>query len=232
MPTFGSTHFIVGFPHDLCKATRTAIGQEVAQQKATKTRSVTSKTVVHNDKIVQAFFSPDDDLQDALIQLIQQESSSIRIAIYTFTDTEIAQALIDAHQRGVNVQIIVDPSQGKDRYSKVSTLQAAGIKVFFYNPDYVADKRSNLMHNKFAIFGNTKKNKVRVWTGSYNFTAAARTRNQENAVLFTDTAVFEDYLKQFCCLKDERCIGCDRAQKHLHLAQTPTRNKRGKYKRG
>ncbi len=210
-PSFGKTHFISGFPHELIfKASDVSAPVRSDDNHHKSKKRNNQKTLIDQTAQVQTFFSPDQDVQHALLELIREEMVSIKMAIYTFTDYEIAQALVDAHKRGVDVQVVIDPSQGKDRYSKIGMLFDVGIPVYFYNPDYIDDKRSNLMHNKFMVFGGNGKKRVRrVWTGSYNFTAAARTRNQENAVLMSGLVdVFNNFVSQFECLKTERSINC------------------------
>lgn len=185
---FGKTHFIAGFPHETAT-------HKTSKNKRGQSTSPAEKTVL---------FSPDDNLQQALIDLIGKECASIKVAIYTFTDKDIAQALIDAHKRGVEVQIVTDPCQLKDRYSKCLALKEKGIKVFEYDPTYIKDMRSNLMHHKFAIFGCDKQKDCCVWTGSFNFTQAACKRNQENALIVKDAYAVKRFSDQFELLK-QRC---------------------------
>ena len=193
--SFGRTHFIVGFPHEKVEATRKA-----AQQKPIK------KSLKAN-AVKKVLFSPDDNLQQALIEYINNENKQIRVAIFCFTDKDIAQALIDAHNRGIDVEIVTDPAQLKDRYSKMSLLQDSAIKVYEYNPNYVKDMRSNIMHHKFVIFGRKGSDLARVWTGSFNFTQAANKRNQENVLISADPEIVEKFCEQFELLK-KRCVGC------------------------
>lgn len=191
---FGKTHFIKGFPHATFE-----------QEKPSKKQR--PEVVPNNEKTV--FFSPDDNVQQALIDLINREQKSIKVAIYTFTDKDIAQALIDAHNRGVKVQVVTDPSQARDRYSKCTLLAKEGIKIFEYDPNYISDMRSNLMHHKFAIFGCKPYHDCCVWTGSFNFTQAACKRNQENAVIVKDSYSVKRFSDQFEVLK-QRCQSCKR----------------------
>src|SRR3990167_5189204 len=58
--------------------------------------------------LCQAFFTPGDDLTALFIDRIATEQKSIHGAMYMFTDKKIAQALIDAKKRGVDVQMIID----------------------------------------------------------------------------------------------------------------------------
>ena len=42
--------------------------------------------------------------------LIDNAQKKIRILMFTFTDDVIVQKVIDAHKRGVDVRVIVDPN--------------------------------------------------------------------------------------------------------------------------
>jgi len=102
-------------------------------------------------------------IEEKLIKRINEANSSIHIASFEFDLTPVAEALIAAKARGVEVQWVTDnehglESDGEPGHGQFAMLQAAGIEVR-------ADTRSALMHNKFWIFDQ----KI-VWTGSTNIT--------------------------------------------------------------
>lgn len=184
---FGKTNFIVGFPH------RTA----VSEQRLTLGTNAGS---VCN----QAYFSPDDNLQQKLIERINAEKSGIHMAIFSFTDKKIAEALYDAHKRNVLVEIIADSSCHTDKFSKIAYLKDVGIPVFIYDPKKSATRSntlSNIMHNKFVIFDCNKDDASLVWTGSFNFTRSADKSNQENVIVTNDPTVITKFKEQFAILK-------------------------------
>jgi hypothetical protein len=74
---------------------------------------------------------------------------------------EIAQALVDAHKRGVHVEIILDKSNRSKKYSAADFTFNMGI------PTYI-DAQHSIAHNKVMII-----DKETVITGSFNFTKAA-----------------------------------------------------------
>lgn len=181
---FGKTHFILG-----CPATRsfdTSKNQDAPkQQHPTQCR---------------AYFSPHDNIKQHLIDLITHEKQSIKVSVYTFTDKEIAAALIEAQKRGVAVEVITDGSASKDKFSKIAYLNQAGIRVCVYEPKEEG-LINNIMHHKFVLFGKNKDDKPLLWTGSYNFTKSANIKNQENVVVLDDPHIVDQYLKQFERLK-------------------------------
>ena len=85
-----------------------------------------------NKNIAKALFAPDDDLKSVLIRLINCEKKRILVAIYTFTQKEIAEAFVHAYKRGVEIQVVADQSYGTDRYSKIHHLANNKIPVWVY----------------------------------------------------------------------------------------------------
>lgn len=151
-----------------------------------------------NNKTLKAFFSPDDNLKQILISLISCEKKSIKTTIYTLTQKDITQALIDAYNRGVSIQCVIDRSYGSDRFSKIPRLANRNIPIWVYQTD---EKNGSLMHNKFFIFKNNILGKSIIWTGSYNLTNRASDSNQENIIILDDKQICNRYKKQFKILK-------------------------------
>ena len=153
----------------------------------------------------QVYFSQKDPLAEKLIELIEREEKEIKIAIFCMTHFGIAHALIRAKDRGVNVEVIVDPFSLKTR-SSIHRLIKANIPLFVWDRNIrlgatttLGRKKRALMHDKFCVFGSHL-----VWTGSFNFTQSAQKKNQENVVILDDPYVFEKYAAQFDIVK-KRC---------------------------
>lgn len=179
--SFGKTHFIVGFPSESIEAER----HGVCVQPAPEIPSV------------KVFFSPDDDIKKELLELINQEQESIKLAMFLFTHIDIARALIDAHNRGVSVEVITDQCCLHDKYNKITLLKEHDFTIYVYDNRHKTGTISNIMHNKFIIFGNTRSNKSSVWTGSLNFTKSAQLSNQENVLVVESRDIVDKFLEQF-----------------------------------
>src|SRR4051812_43534824 len=80
------------------------------------------------------YFSPEDHLDKRLIEQIDKENKSIHVCIYTFTHRAIADALVEAKKRGVEVEVIVDRFSVKIK-APLQRLVDAGIPVFVWEPD-------------------------------------------------------------------------------------------------
>ena len=122
-------------------------------------------------------FTPDgDSCEKLIIETIHATRRSLRVQAYSFTSAPIAQAVKHAKDRGVDVQVIVDESQVSEKYTSATYLKNAGVPV-------VIDTKPAIAHNKVMIFDGRA-----VFTGSYNFTKSAETRNTENGLLIRDDA--------------------------------------------
>lgn len=194
---FGKKHFIVGYPFE-----------QIAKDRAKKQdESICAQTfgLVCEGRVKQVYFAPDDRIQQLLLYLISEEKKSIKLTAYSFTDGDVAQALVDAMHRGVAIEIIVDPACILDRFGKAKDLQEHKIDVYIYNPNHAKENKNRLiasiMHNKFIVFENNILNRSLIWTGSYNFTKSAHQRNQENVIVLDDELVIAKYGQQFDLLK-------------------------------
>lgn len=147
----------------------------------------------------QVYFSPDDHVASRLVELIDKEEKSIRAAVYCLYHRGVAQALIDAKKRGVDVEVIVDPFSTKSR-SPIHRMAKAGVPVYVWYP-LNGQKKRPLMHDKFCVFGGHT-----VWTGSFNFTFEADRANQENAIVLKGDRVAYRYAKQYETIKRSGCL--------------------------
>jgi phosphatidylserine/phosphatidylglycerophosphate/cardiolipin synthase-like enzyme len=123
---------------------------------------------------VDVAFSPQRGATDLVVKAIFEAHHSIRMAAYSFTSKPIAEALVEVHRRGIDVEVVLDRSQATERYSSATFLANPGIPVRI-------DYRYAIMHDKFIVVDDAE-----VDTGSFNFTAAAEWRNAENTILLKD----------------------------------------------
>lgn len=134
---------------------------------------------------VQIAFTPGDEADRILIDAIQKSRRQILVQAFSFTHRKIAQALIQAKRRGVDVQLIADKQQtwglSGDR---IADLAAAGVQVLL-------DGGHDSAHNKVMIIDQGFSDAVLV-AGSMNFTYAAQYRNAENLLLFRGNPALVD----------------------------------------
>ncbi|HBN22280.1 MAG TPA: phospholipase D family protein [Holosporales bacterium] len=121
-------------------------------------------------------FSPEGQCEKLALFAINQAKKEILVQCYSFTSKPIANALIEASRRGVSVKVLFDRSQLKAPYSQIHNLTKSGIKT---KVDYV----QGIAHNKVIIVDQSK-----LISGSYNFSAAANTKNSENMLVRHEVA--------------------------------------------
>jgi phosphatidylserine/phosphatidylglycerophosphate/cardiolipin synthase-like enzyme len=126
---------------------------------------------------IEYAFSPGDDAAGLAMRAIDAARSQVLVQAFSFTHEQIAAALIRAHRRGVEVQVIADPGQiALIDHNVVGMLAAGGIPVF-------TDGAHLSAHNKVIVIDARSDHPVLV-TGSFNFTFAAQFRNAENLLVF------------------------------------------------
>ncbi|MGW0189157.1 phospholipase D-like domain-containing protein [Streptomyces sp. NPDC003362] len=177
-----------------------------------------------------------------LVRLIAGTPAGARIrgSVYEFNDREVADALIAAHRRGVDVRLIVDDSTyvdaDGDEYANApyASLKAAlgtdtaarsWIVVCddrFEDPDGVDDVRRGCLgvappepaysHNKFLVFSRigpfddgSSYSKV-VFQTSSNLSQWYKDESFNDAVTFTDSAVYDGYVTYHDRLRQGRTL--------------------------
>ena len=131
----------------------------------------------------------DGTVGEALIDLIDSAQRTIHIAAFEFNLEPLVPALINAQDRGVEIQWLTDDENGleEDEFELglFEMLEDAGVEVR-------DDGRDPLMHNKFIIVdGHT------VWTGSTNLTMNGIFRNNNNVLVIESPALSAIYEQEF-----------------------------------
>jgi phosphatidylserine/phosphatidylglycerophosphate/cardiolipin synthase-like enzyme len=125
---------------------------------------------------IEYAFTPGDDAAGLIVRTIDAARSQVLVQAFSFTHRDIADALIGAHRRGLDVQIIADLEQTESIDSAaMQSLVEAGLNVFT-DADHAA------AHNKVIIIDREAKQPALI-TGSFNFTFAAQNRNAENVLV-------------------------------------------------
>lgn len=104
---------------------------------------------------------------------------------YSFTSDRIAKAVVDAHKRGLSVDVILDRAQNTKGYSSADFLLHAGVATRL-------DSTHAIAHNKVMVIDD----KI-VITGSFNFTTAAETKNAENLLVISSPKLAAAYLENY-----------------------------------
>jgi len=141
----------------------------------------------------------------AVHELLKQAEKSIQVVMFEMfyyrkypesLENQLVHDLIDAHKRGVNVEVILE--QGafgritrRNKREGGFMLSQAGIKVYF-------DSRSKTTHNKLIIVDERY-----TIIGSTNWSYYALEKNNEASVLIDSIPLAKFFLEEFNRIKSE-----------------------------
>ncbi len=152
-----------------------------------------NKDVVHE---LATFREADQniDLSEKLIEYIQAVEQTAEFAFYNISGTvgqNIAAEIIEAHNRGVDIRVIVSGHTGSTN-EIVTQLYAAGVKA-------VQSLGTAQMHNKFAVFDANHSDPELSFaiTSSWNSTDQGTYSQFQNMVVIQDVAFARAYLREF-----------------------------------
>ena len=145
-----------------------------------------------NGTKVELYFSPKDSLGVHLQNTINTVNNELFFAIYTFTDNTIATLINNKFNSGITVNGIID--NYSTTYAAYKTLSPVlGTKMILYNkPPYI-------YHNKIMLIdAQHPSSDPQVFTGSFNWSNAAETSNDENAIVIHDASIANQYYQSVC----------------------------------
>ncbi len=144
--------------------------EEKAKSIHDKGRKIAPFTLMTNTQTLDFSFLPDDGKAlHKLTTLLQGAQKSIQVAMFTFTHPDLIQALVQAHKRGIDVEVVLDSDSSK-KTSKEAYRRFCQEKMKVYT-----SRRVGLLHEKMAIIDNSM-----LIMGSANWTKAAFGQNSEN----------------------------------------------------
>lgn len=133
----------------------------------------------------QVYFSPNHGATRAVVEALNGARTTVLVQAYSFTSAPIAKALVEARDRGVDVQVILDRKETGAKYSSADFVAHARIVT-------LVDGAHAIAHNKVMIIDGKA-----VLTGSFNFTTAAEQRNAENLLVIHDRPLAARYTENW-----------------------------------
>jgi phosphatidylserine/phosphatidylglycerophosphate/cardiolipin synthase-like enzyme len=141
--------------------------------------------ILMGDVLVQNYFSPEDDLESAIVGEILKATNSVYIMAFAFTDRAMFDALTERMRAGVKVYVLLDLTLSRHGSSLRNELRAAGATVRI-------SSNNGRMHHKVMVIDENV-----VITGSANFSAAALKSNDENIVIFSSPPLARAFTAEF-----------------------------------
>ena len=153
-----------------------------------KKQKISDKTNIclSNKNIVSVYFSPKDNIISTIIvPLINDAKEYVYVPIFFLTDESVANALIAAKNRGVEVRVIIDAVAASNNYSKHKKLREAKIAV-------KTENWAGKMHQKSLIIDDDT-----VVIGSMNFSKSGDKKNDESCVVIKNAPALAKKYKQY-----------------------------------
>ena len=130
---------------------------------------------------IDTCFAPESDCAAFAVRAIDHAQREILVGAYGLTTgAGIVEALLRAHRRGVDVELIADKTTPCGRNSGIDPLASAGVPVWI-------DHSARIAHAKTMVIDGTV-----TLNGSYNWTRGAA-ENSEDLNLVASPAVAEAY---------------------------------------
>jgi phosphatidylserine/phosphatidylglycerophosphate/cardiolipin synthase-like enzyme len=129
--------------------------------------------------------APGDEIRTMLHAAFIRATWRALAEVYTLTDPEVIAELVQAHRRGADVRVLLDPHQSYNLHA-YAVLRAAGVEVRWY-----PIPRGALLHAKIGLFD------AELILGSANWTASGLGVNHELDIETTDAAAVAAYAARF-----------------------------------
>ncbi len=144
------------------------------------------KTVKIGQTLITPCFSPKDKvLTTQIIPEIKKAKKYIYIPSFITTHKELANELINAKNRGVDVKLITDATSARNKYSVHSLLRKNNIQV-------KTENFAGKMHAKAVIIDDRV-----AFVGSMNLTKSGNIYNDENCLKIENTKIVTDLKNGF-----------------------------------
>ena len=143
---------------------------------------------------LEVWYGPEDEPLRRVIQLYDQATRYIFVAVYGLTSPQAVKALIAAEKRGVDVRIITDRERLTDpkQRAALSVLREAGIPIKI-------NRHDNLMHLKQVVIDDDVNT-----NGSMNHTTSGNRFNDERVDVIRDHALSAKVREKFLSMwKDQ-----------------------------
>ena len=131
---------------------------------------------------VEIAFAPTDNIENRIVSALNSANTSIQVAMFTFTNATIAQALIAAKNRGVAVEVLLDGTADGSQFSQRDPLCTAGVTVR-------VETWTSKLHDKYAVVDANTSSDPLILTGSTNWTGNAVDANDENLLIVHDAGL-------------------------------------------
>ena len=142
-----------------------------------------------------------DDLLKVIVDFIDGAHSSLQIAVQELDSRPIAEAIVRARQRSVQVKLVVEADYLRELKAREDPFHAGGERevnrrlqnaILRSNVNVYSDFNPDIFHQKFIV-----RDSESVLTGSANFTDTDTEANLNHVVIVHDPQVARSYSREF-----------------------------------
>ncbi|TRZ54376.1 phospholipase [bacterium] len=138
---------------------------------------------------IENYFAPEDSVMAKIIATVEKAQTHIHFMAYSFTYDDLAAAMLQEMSHGVEIGGVFETFGANTPASECSTLLTAGA-------DISLDGNPKTFHHKVIIIDGTT-----VILGSFNFSANANEKNDENLLIIHDTSLASAYEQEYQRMK-------------------------------
>ena len=135
---------------------------------------------------LSVYFSPQDKgMTNELSEIINKSKKYIYIPTFLFTHKKLEQELINAHNRGIDIKIIIDSTNTYGQHSVFKELRNVGIPVKVENYAGKMHAKTMIIDDEYLVIG------------SANFSNSGENKNDENMLIINNKILTQFYKKYF-----------------------------------
>lgn len=149
-------------------------------------------TITMDGTRIDTYFSPDDGVLAALVPLLESARESIYFLAYSFTSNQLGEIVRQKAAADLTIGGVMDDEQVRSNEgTEFDPFRQADLDVRI-------DGIDGLMHHKVFIVDEQI-----VAFGSYNFSASAEQRNDENLIIVYDPVIAEQFMFEYMRIHEQ-----------------------------
>jgi phosphatidylserine/phosphatidylglycerophosphate/cardiolipin synthase-like enzyme len=150
--------------------------------------------LVINGVRVENYFGPETRIAPIITEHINNAQQEIIFMAFSFTHNEMGEAMLARGRAGVTIQGVFELTGSETQFSNFPPLRDANLP----NINVRQDGNPRTMHHKVIVIDR----ELTIF-GSFNFSANANDRNDENVVMVHDPVFASYFLEEFTRVWDE-----------------------------
>ncbi|MFW6184010.1 MAG: phospholipase D-like domain-containing protein [Chloroflexota bacterium] len=141
-----------------------------------------------NEVLLETYFASETKAAEAIARRVAEAQEEILFLAFSFTEETIGEAMLDRAAAGVEVRGVFETVGSETSFSYYPTMRDSGLS----NVSVRQDGNPRIMHHKVIVVDGEV-----VVFGSFNFSASANERNDENVIIVHDPVFASYFVEEF-----------------------------------